>query len=175
MRRAEKVARGICRNCSEPAAPGYTSCDAHLAKNRERCAKRTATYRSWVNMLTRCRNPKATQYAGYGGRGIRVCERWLVYENFLADMGEQPTGHTIERIDNEGHYEPGNCRWATREEQANNRRSSRVLEHGGRRETIARWARLSGIDARTIFQRLRRGWPVHRALTVDPKEYHHGA
>lgn len=75
-------------------------------------------------MLARCRNPNATGFERYGGRGISVCDRWLVFENFLADMGERPPELTLDRIDNEGDYEPGNCRWATRAEQTANRRAA---------------------------------------------------
>lgn len=84
----------------------------------------TPTYRSWASMRLRCRDPQQKAWPSYGGRGIRVCDRWQAFENFLADMGERPDGTSIDRIDPNGHYEPGNCRWATRSEQGKTKRLS---------------------------------------------------
>lgn len=91
----------------------------------KRRGARNSVYDKWVLMRQRCNNPKATGYANYGGRGIRVCARWNSFENFLADMGDPPIGAQLDRVDNNGNYGPGNCRWATKSQQMTNRRRRR--------------------------------------------------
>jgi hypothetical protein len=131
--------------------------------------RNTRTYRIWNGMMSRCHNPAATGYSRYGGRGIKVCERWMEFENFLADMGEAPTAMTLDRRDNNGPYSPENCRWATRREQNNNSSGNRVVEAFGRAQTVAQWAREVGIKYQTLYRRLTFcGWPAERALSERP-------
>ena len=131
----------------------------------------TPTYYSWTNMLTRCNNPNFRQYQNYGGRGIKVCERWLEFANFLEDMGERPEGTTLDRIDNDGNYEPGNCRWATQEEQLYNRTST-VTWQG---KTLLEWHKETGMNYYTMYSRLKRYgelFPKHLD-GVDRIKHHH--
>lgn len=100
-------------------------------------------YMTWIKMKDRCLNPRSHAYRRYGGRGISVCERWLLsFDHFAADMGDRPDGATIDRIDNDGHYEPSNCRWATRAEQASNRRDRRGEDNHNAKLTYAQVANI---------------------------------
>jgi len=130
----------------------------------------TPTYRTWSAMRTRCRNPRQKTYKQYGGRNITVCARWDDFANFLADMGERPPGHSIDRIDSTGNYEPSNCRWATPQEQAENSSRSRRLTFAGRTMNLSRWAEHLGIHGSTLIERLEK-WPIERALST-PKLRH---
>ncbi len=130
---------------------------------------RTGTYVSWAGMIRRCTNPTSGGWKHYGGRGIRVCERWRKFEHFFADMGARPIGATIERSDPNGHYEPMNCRWATPGEQQRNRRNTVFIEHDGLRLTLPTWAKKLGINQATLRSRLRRAEDPEDALTMLPK------
>jgi hypothetical protein len=126
--------------------------------------KPSPTYASWHGMLQRCLNPNNKRYYDYGGRGITVCERWRDFQPFLADMGERPTGSTLDRIDNNRGYEPGNCRWATRREQYFNRRHHRMVETPRGKMTVTEAAERFGVKRQTLFMRLNRGWTIARSL-----------
>lgn len=131
----------------------------------------TPTYMVWHSMKRRCTMPSSQGYARYGGRGIKVCERWMKFENFLADMGEKPKGLSIDRIDNDGNYEPGNCRWATHSQQRNNQGPGRAIHLTFRGEThsISEWAKRTGLKHPTIRERIHAGWSVEDALTAPLK------
>lgn len=136
------------------------------AKKKEHGLSRTPIYMVWRSMIRRCYDPKHHAYAGYGGRGLTVCAAWLdSVTHFVEDMGPRPPGATLDRTDNMAGYSPDNCRWATRKEQANNRRCCRFLAHGDIRLTVAQWAERQGICENALRQRLRHGWPVSLALT----------
>lgn len=124
----------------------------------------TRSYRIWQAMHNRCRNKNQPNYKNYGGRGIKVCARWSCFENFLEDMGEPADGVSIDRIDNDGDYEPKNCRWATRRQQSRNMRTNRVIEFRGCKRPLIDWADDLGIDQSSLRERLER-WPLEKALT----------
>lgn len=123
-----------------------------VTHGQSRRGANTPEYRCWVRIRTRCYDPKCNYYHNYGGRGIRVCERWLDgFENFFADMGPKPSPkHSIDRIDNNGNYEPDNCRWALKQEQDNNRRTNRFITHNGVTLTLTQWARRLGVSPRQV-------------------------
>ncbi len=137
------------------------------SKNKRHGLHNTPEYRAWASMKERCENPKCRNYANYGGRGISVCQRWRdSFEAFHEDVGDRLSPkHTIERINNAHGYEPGNCRWATMDEQANNKRTNRLIECDGVTRTVADWSRTTGLSTACIRGRLDAGWPIRLALS----------
>lgn len=127
----------------------------------------TPTYRAWWAILGRCLNPRDSRYPNYGGRGITVCDHWLIFQNFYADMREKPDGKSIERINNDNGYKPGNCRWATqREQMLNTRRTSKITVNGVTK-SVKEWAEQLGVDDRIIWKRLTHlGWTPEEAVTI---------
>lgn len=123
-------------------------------------------YQTWLRMKSRCTHKSVDMYYLYGGRGITFCKRWLKYENFLLDMGRRPSSeHSLERKDTNGNYEPPNCIWATRIEQANNKRNNRPITFNGVTMNMFQWARKMGMRPGRLHARLESGWSVERALT----------
>ncbi len=142
--------------------------------HKEVCAKMlrthgktgTRTHKLWMAMRSRCNDPTNTAYGNYGAKGVTVCERWASFESFLADMGECPPGLTLDREKNHIGYEPGNCRWATMQEQQNNRTNNRIETAFGKAQTLAKWARETGMNYGTLHSRLHRdGMTAQQAMT----------
>lgn len=132
----------------------------------------TPEYSSWDCMIQRCTNPNNAMFSYYGGRGITVCDSWRnSFANFLADMGKRPSkSHSLDRYpNNNGNYEPSNCRWATKAEQQKGRRNARLITFRGRTETAHMWSKITGLPSRTIFNRLKAGWSPEKILTSKPQ------
>lgn len=152
-----------CRHREELAARNLK----HGALAGERS---TPEYNSWASAKSRCYNRRNADYADYGGRGITMCETWREsFSAFFAAMGPRPSRTELDRIDNEGGYGPGNCRWATRTAQTNNRRFNHRLTHDRRTMSLADWARETGLSQKVLAARIARGWPPEHALTKPPR------
>lgn len=159
--RAQHLTCGRVKSC------GCLNSEMISKRNRTHGMSRTTEYKSWTSMKERCYNPKHIEYSRYGARGIRVCDEWAdSFACFIEDMGLKPTPyHSIDRIDVNGDYAPGNCRWADRITQANNKRSNRILIHSGVSRTISEWERASGLPKGVIGLRLARGMSPAQAIT----------
>lgn len=137
---------------------------------------RSPEYRSWLKMKERCLNPNHVHYDRYGGRGVKVCERWSnSFVAFLEDMGSKPTtDHSIDRFpEKDGNYEPGNCRWATDKEQNRNLRSNRMMSADGVTKCVGEWAEITGLTRNTIYHRLRTGWAPEEIVSTPSQNAHH--
>ena len=162
---ARYLVHGICKSCGcRKKLSKHSTTHGHTCNG-----KISSTYRSWAMMIQRCTNKKFIEYPNYGGRGISVCARWLLFANFLADMGEKPSPkYSIERKNTNGDYTPTNCRWATMREQQNNRRNNRRITLNGESHTIAEWSRIVGIKPQTILHRLNANWTPEKTLLSKP-------
>ena len=157
---AYDLVSGHARSC------GCISRDRTIGRNTTHGGSKRPEYAVWLRLVHRCVDPRAAAYPYYGGRGIRVCASWRrSFESFFAVVGPRPSSrHEIERIDNDGDYAPGNVRWATDLEQANNRRSNRWVTAHGETLTVAQWERRTGTSRWCIYARLNRGWLGERAV-----------
>ncbi len=181
-----KGARWICRcdcgnshlvSASNLRSGSVRSCGCFLRENRSQFATthgrtKTSEYVIWRTMRARCQNPRRPEYHRYGGRGISVCERWSSsFEKFFADMGPRPSAaHSLDRRDNDGNYEPDNCRWATPQEQYNNRSSCRVVVYCGQQMTLTQAVELAGTSYAAIERRIRKGWDPILAIETPVRE-----
>lgn len=136
-----------------------------MPRNGNYCKKKG--YKSWDCMKTRCCNKNSSNYKNYGGRGIRICDRWKdSFKNFLEDMGERPMNMSLDRINNNGDYEPNNCKWSSIKEQNNNMRCNRLITFKGRTKNLTQWAEDTGMDGSTLWHRLKNGWSINKSLTT---------
>lgn len=159
--RAQNLRKGLTRSC------GCLRKETSKKVNLQHGMSHTSIHNVWMGMLGRCENPTNQAYKDYGGRGIKVCERWHSFENFLEDVGLPPqTGLSLDRFpNNDGDYEPGNVRWATKKEQANNRRSSKLLTFEGQTMTYAQWEDYLGLRRGEVWSRIDKGWVLQRVLS----------
>lgn len=152
-------------------ASGETRGCASQGKWSGAAGQHRSTYRSWEHMLDRCYNERHPHYDRYGGRGITVCDSWRnSFVEFLRDMGERPTGLTLEREDVDANYEPSNCRWATYKEQNRNKTNGTSLEFDGKIMSVTEWAEFLGVRRGVLFGRLNSGWSVEKTLTTPVRK-----
>lgn len=161
----QRLASGKTKSC------GCATGELIAAKKRRHGLTGTAEYRIWSLMIQRCCNRKNPAYRLYGARGIKVCNAWRTsFAAFLKDMGARPSPrHTLDRRNNNGHYSPRNCRWATGTQQGNNRRGNRRVTIGRRTQTVIEWSRESGVRRETIAYRLNSGWAPQDAVFTVPQ------
>lgn len=159
--RADKLKAGRTKSCG---------CTKGGGRNRTHGMSETRSYSIWGCMKKRCFDPKQNGFENYGGRGITVCEGWMEFEQFYADMGDCPEGMTLERKDTEKNYEPGNCRWATWTEQARNRSNNRKIEINGETRVLSEWCETLGANYNTVYGRLARGLTPEKAFGLDRRQ-----
>lgn len=155
--------------CGKTTSCGCAFREMMIARNTTHGLSRThlVEYTTWKEMRSRCGNPSDADYAAYGGRGIKVHPSWSDFVVFLRDMGTRPDGHSIDRIDVNGDYAPGNCRWALPMVQANNKRSNRCITIGDETRTLAQWCRHFGMDHSKVRYRLANGWSAEEAFSRE--------
>lgn len=135
------------------------------ANQDTRHKKYLSSYNIWCGMRQRCYNSNSPAYIYYGGRGIKVCERWHDYSNFVEDMGEKPKGLSLDRIDNNGDYSPQNCRWASNKEQMRNKSNAHLITYNGETKSLIEWAEHLGVSRGKLHNRIFNGWDIERAFT----------
>ncbi len=159
---ATSLRAGSSKSCGCLQIEFVTNLKPSLSHGR----RASRAYRTWQSMQTRCRADSSKYRRDYADRGISVCEKWKRFEGFYEDMGDPPDGYSLDRINNDGNYEPGNCRWATPTQQSRNKRDNRRFEFEGLRLLASEWAEIKGVPKNALITRLfSRKWPIEKALT----------
>lgn len=162
VHRRSQLLGNVCWSC------GCLVRDVHMKHGHSAYHRETREYRTWKSMIGRCNQRSNKRYADYGGRGIRVCRRWMNFSLFLEDMGKCPPGMSIDRKDNDGDYYPENCVWATAKQQARHNRHNHIVEAFGVRKPLCEWedewSLIAGLRPRSLGNRLLLGWSPERAL-----------
>lgn len=156
---------GHTRSC------GCLLSDFTVQKNTSHGLSHEPLYQIWLNIIKRCTNPAMKHFASYGGRGIAMCDEWRHdFASFYEHVSKLPycreKGYSLDRIDNDGNYEPGNLQWSTQKEQCRNRRTNHVILFGGKTQSLAAWSEESKMPYGTLAQRLRNGWSIERTLST---------
>lgn len=162
----EDLRSGHAKSC------GCYKLDIHRKRLTTHGKSKSVEFIKWAEMIQRCTNPNHRHTDDYGGRGIKVCERWKSFALFFEDMGECPKGLTLERIDPNGNYEPGNCIWDTWKNQNRNKRNSRRVTFRGEEKCLGEWCEILGLNYQTVISRLQRGWTPERAFLEPPATTH---
>ncbi len=169
---SQKVIQGTALKRGSTSSCGCATAQKIGDKKRAHGKSHTSIYVAWCSMRSRCSDPKSESYSRYGGRGIRVCDRWnFSFESFISDMGDRPEGMTIELIDNDGNYEPGNCRWATVAEQGRNKSNNRMITAFGMTYCLSEWVEITGMARTTLKKRLNRGIQGEHLFMRDSRFY----
>lgn len=172
--------KGVNLKIGKTKSCGCLNRDVVIQRNKDNADgkyRNSRLYRIYYGMRTRCYNKDDIGYKAYGSRGITICDEWLndflVFQDWALKNGYQDN-LSIDRINNDGNYEPSNCRWVDGKTQSNNRRSNRIIEYNGEERTVAEWSALTGIGRNIIYSRLREGWSVKDAITIPVGKYHGG-
>lgn len=165
--------RGLTKSCGCKHYSAVAAGISHALMKHNHSQGVSPEYQAWKNMRGRCNNKNDTHYAQYGGRGIVVCDRWNEFTNFLADMGHRPLGKTsLDRIDVDKGYGPGNCEWSDSHQQARHRTDNVLITHDGRTQCLSDWAAEVGLERKVIQRRLKKGWSTDRAFSEPlPEAY----
>lgn len=160
-----KVIVGVSLRRGHTKSCGCLSIERLRSRRKTHGRSNTSTYACWQNMRARCTDLSRESFRNYGARGIKVCERWESFDDFFADMGEMPRGHSLERTNNSGNYEPGNCVWATRKTQNRNTRRTLLVSFEGSTKSLAEWADEMGCKYMTLYNRIKvYEWTLEESL-----------